>query len=159
MGKVIIASFSAQPCLQETIKLRQNQDPILTKLKEQVKEKKSQDLHIDEKGVLWMKGRLCVPHIENLRQEVMSEHINQNFGPPRAVQDVQRFKEKFLVELNEEGCSRYISRCQVCQQLKMNINGLEDFFKTLGNSKWKIGTYFHGFVVGLPKSRQSHNGI
>ncbi|XP_075486462.1 uncharacterized protein LOC142526075 [Primulina tabacum] len=52
MGKVILASFSAQPCLQETIKLRQNQDPILTKLKEQVKEKKSQDLHIDEKGVL-----------------------------------------------------------------------------------------------------------
>ncbi|XP_073041822.1 uncharacterized protein [Primulina eburnea] len=67
MGKVILASLSAQPCLQETIKLRQNQDPTLTKLREQVKEKKSQDLHIDEKGVLWMKGRLCVPNIENLR--------------------------------------------------------------------------------------------
>ncbi|XP_073061844.1 uncharacterized protein [Primulina eburnea] len=52
MGKVILASLSAQPCLQETIKLRQNQDPTLTKLKEEVKEKKSQDLHIDEKGVL-----------------------------------------------------------------------------------------------------------
>ncbi|XP_073033126.1 uncharacterized mitochondrial protein AtMg00860-like [Primulina eburnea] len=49
MGKVILASLSAQPCFQETIKLRQNQDPILTKLKEQVKEKKSQDLYIDEK--------------------------------------------------------------------------------------------------------------
>ncbi|XP_073277711.1 uncharacterized protein [Primulina huaijiensis] len=66
MVKVILASLSAQPCFQETVKLRQNQDPTLTKLKEQFKEKKSQDLHIDEKGVLWMKGRLCVPNIENL---------------------------------------------------------------------------------------------
>ncbi|XP_075478906.1 uncharacterized protein LOC142519762 [Primulina tabacum] len=31
MGKVILASLSAQPCLQETIKLRQNQDPALKK--------------------------------------------------------------------------------------------------------------------------------
>ncbi|XP_075515728.1 uncharacterized protein LOC142550538 [Primulina tabacum] len=57
-GKITLASLSAQPCLQETVKLNQDRDPELKKLKEQVKNGKSQDLQIDDKGVVWMNGRL-----------------------------------------------------------------------------------------------------
>ncbi|XP_073275402.1 uncharacterized protein [Primulina huaijiensis] len=72
-SKVILASLSAQPCLQETIKIIQDRDSALVKLKEQSKEGKSPDFETDNKGILWMKGRLCVPDIDNLRQEVMFE--------------------------------------------------------------------------------------
>ncbi|XP_075487995.1 uncharacterized protein LOC142527156 [Primulina tabacum] len=54
-GKITLASLSARPCLQETVKLNQDRDPELKKLKEQVESGKSQDLQIDDKGVLWMK--------------------------------------------------------------------------------------------------------
>ncbi|XP_075491099.1 uncharacterized protein LOC142529448 [Primulina tabacum] len=57
-GKITLASLSAQPCLQKTVKLNQDRDPELKKLKEQVKNGKSQDLQIDDKGVVWMNGRL-----------------------------------------------------------------------------------------------------
>ncbi|XP_075492419.1 uncharacterized protein LOC142530466 [Primulina tabacum] len=72
-GKVTLTSLSAQPCLQETVKLNQGRDPVLTKLKEQVREGNTQDHQIDDKGILWMKGRLCVPDSDNLRQEIMAE--------------------------------------------------------------------------------------
>ncbi|XP_073304087.1 uncharacterized protein [Primulina huaijiensis] len=57
-SKITMASLSARPCLQETVKLNQDRDPELTKLKGQVEIGKSQDLQIDDGGVLWMKGRL-----------------------------------------------------------------------------------------------------
>ncbi|XP_073272086.1 uncharacterized protein [Primulina huaijiensis] len=72
-SKITLASLSARPCLQETVKLNQDRDPELTKLKGQVESGKSQDLQIDDRGVLWMKGRLCVPDSDNLRQEILSK--------------------------------------------------------------------------------------
>ncbi|XP_073066032.1 uncharacterized protein [Primulina eburnea] len=80
ISKVILASLSAQPCLRETIKISQDRDPTLVKLKQQAKEGKSSDLQTDDKGVVWMKGRLCVPDIQNLRQEVMSEAHKSKFS-------------------------------------------------------------------------------
>ncbi|XP_075504637.1 uncharacterized protein LOC142542079 [Primulina tabacum] len=59
-SKITLASLSARPCLQETVKLNQDRDPELKKLRGQVESGKSQDLQTDDKGVLWMKGRLCV---------------------------------------------------------------------------------------------------
>ncbi|XP_073307193.1 uncharacterized protein [Primulina huaijiensis] len=55
-SKITLASLSARSCLQETVKLNQDRDPELTKLKGQVESGKSKDLQIDDKGVLWMKG-------------------------------------------------------------------------------------------------------
>ncbi|XP_073307232.1 uncharacterized protein [Primulina huaijiensis] len=51
-GKITLASLSAQPCLQATVKLNQDRDPELKKLKEQVESGKSQDLQMDDKGVV-----------------------------------------------------------------------------------------------------------
>ncbi|XP_075473392.1 uncharacterized protein LOC142504403 [Primulina tabacum] len=70
-SKITLASLSARPCLQETVKLNQDRDPELKKLRGQVESGKSQDLQTDDKGVMWMKGRLCVPECDNLRQEIL----------------------------------------------------------------------------------------
>ncbi|KZV33820.1 hypothetical protein F511_28728 [Dorcoceras hygrometricum] len=80
MGKMILATLSAQPCLRESIKLSQDQDPSFVKLKAQVAEGKTPDLQEDQEGILWMKGRLWVPDINNLRQEVMSEAHRSKFS-------------------------------------------------------------------------------
>ncbi|XP_073046211.1 uncharacterized protein [Primulina eburnea] len=68
MSKVILASFSAQPCLRETIKVSQDRDSALVKLKEQAKEGKSPDFETDNKGTWWMKGRLYVGPFEILEK-------------------------------------------------------------------------------------------
>ncbi|XP_075489706.1 uncharacterized protein LOC142528550 [Primulina tabacum] len=72
-SKITLASLSARPCLQETVKLNQDRDLELKKLRGQVESGKSQDLQTDDKGVMWMKGRLCVLECDNLRQEIRIE--------------------------------------------------------------------------------------
>ncbi|XP_075515618.1 uncharacterized protein LOC142550272 [Primulina tabacum] len=79
-GKITLASLSARPCLQETVKLNQDRDPKIKKLKGQVESGKSQDLQIDDKGVIWMKGRLCVPDSDNLSQEMLLEAHKSKFS-------------------------------------------------------------------------------
>ncbi|XP_073294515.1 uncharacterized protein [Primulina huaijiensis] len=89
--KTTLASLSARPCLQETVKLNQDRNPEPTKLKGQVESGKSQDLQIDDKRVLWMKGRLCVPDSGNFRQEILSEAHKSKFSfHPGSTKNVQR---------------------------------------------------------------------
>ncbi|XP_073045974.1 uncharacterized protein [Primulina eburnea] len=122
MSKVTLAAISAQPCLRETVKLNQDRDPVLVKLKEQAKEAKSQDTQIDDKGVLWMKGRLCVPDIDNLRQEVISEAHKSKFSVhPGSTKIYRDLKEEFLVEWNEKGC------CDICFQIFHSSIGMAPY--------------------------------
>ncbi|XP_073298452.1 uncharacterized protein [Primulina huaijiensis] len=94
MGKVILASLSTQPCLRETIKISQDRDSALVKLKQQTEEEKSSDLQTDDKGVVWMKRRLCVPYVENLRQEAMSEAHKSKFPVHHGITKMYRYLKK-----------------------------------------------------------------
>ncbi|XP_073031150.1 uncharacterized protein [Primulina eburnea] len=112
-GKIILASLSAQPCLQETVKLNQDRDPALTKLKEQVREWKSQDHQIDDKGVLWTKGRLCVLDSDNLRQEIMAEAHKSKFSVhPGSTKMYRDLKNSFWWNGMKRDVAEFVSRCQ-----------------------------------------------
>ncbi|XP_075515531.1 uncharacterized protein LOC142550177 [Primulina tabacum] len=121
--KITLASLSARPCLQETVKLNQDRDPELKKLKGQVESGKSQDLQIDDKGVLWMKGRLCVPDSDNLCQEILSEAHKSKFsvhpGSTKMYRDLKmNFKETWQnLSLNAKCVNRS----------KQSTNDLEDY--------------------------------
>ncbi|XP_075523967.1 uncharacterized protein LOC142556391 [Primulina tabacum] len=112
-GKVTLASLSAQPCLQETVKLNQDRDPVLTKLKDQVREGKSQDHQIDDKGILWMKGRLFVPDTDNLRQEIMAEAHKSKFSVhPGSTKMYRDLKNNFWWNGMKRDVAEFVSRCQ-----------------------------------------------
>ncbi|XP_073020923.1 uncharacterized protein [Primulina eburnea] len=110
-GKVTLASLSAQPCLQETVKLNQDRDPALTKPKDQVREGKSQEHQIDDKGILWMKGRLCVPDNDNLRQEIMAEAHKSKFSVhPGSTKMYRDLKSSFWWNGMKRDVAEFVSR-------------------------------------------------
>ena len=51
----------------------QNQDPFLMKIKGQLGEGKYADFGLGSKGELRIKGRLCVPKVGNLREDILEE--------------------------------------------------------------------------------------
>ena len=42
-------------------------------LEEKVREGKFTDFHLDDEGVLWISERLCIPNMNNLREEILEE--------------------------------------------------------------------------------------
>ena len=45
----------------------------MVELEENVHEGKFIDFNLDDKGVLWINGRLCVPDVDNLREDILEE--------------------------------------------------------------------------------------
>ena len=59
--------------LRDRIKTAQSRDPILAGLQENVRSGKFTDFILDNEGVLWISERLCVPDVDNLREEILEE--------------------------------------------------------------------------------------
>jgi hypothetical protein len=58
--------------LQEIWK-NQVEDEKIQEIKCNIKEKKSPDFSKDEEGVLWYKGRICVPNVKELKDKILCE--------------------------------------------------------------------------------------
>ena len=59
--------------LRDRIKAAQSRDPILVELEENVRSGKFTDFTLDNEDILWISGILCVPDVDNLREEILEE--------------------------------------------------------------------------------------
>ncbi|XP_075483614.1 uncharacterized protein LOC142523767 [Primulina tabacum] len=159
-SKITLASLSARPCLQEIVKLNQDRDLELKKLKGQFESGKSQDLQIDDKGVLWMKGRMCVPDSDNLHQKIVSEaHKSKFLVHPGSTKMYRDLKMNFWWNGMKRDVVEFFSKCQVCQQVKAEHQRPGGLLQPLEIPEWKWEHISMDFVVGLPRSRQGQDGI
>ncbi|XP_022874182.1 uncharacterized protein LOC111393015 [Olea europaea var. sylvestris] len=69
----LFANFQVRPTLIDTVRETQTQDPVLSKLKEEVSKGKHTDYTIRDDGALVMRNRLCVPDDSKLKGEILEE--------------------------------------------------------------------------------------
>ena len=69
----LLAQFRVRSVLRDRIKAAQSRDPILVELEENVRLEKFTDFTLDDEGILWISGRLCIPDMDNLREEILEE--------------------------------------------------------------------------------------
>ncbi|XP_042415129.1 uncharacterized protein LOC122004284 [Zingiber officinale] len=169
MGKTVLASLLAQPYLQETIKLKQKQDSVLARLTEHIKKGKALDLQINDNGILWVKGRLWVPDIDNLRQEVMCEAHKSKFSVhPGSTKMYMDLKKNFWWSGMKKDVREFVSRCLVTLimayhpqsdgQTKRTIQTLEDMLRACAlefNSNWSE----HLPLIEFAYNNSYHNNI
>jgi hypothetical protein len=55
---------------------RQLEDEKVQEIKRNIKEKKSPGFSEDDEGVLWYKGRICVPNIKELKVRYFVKHMS-----------------------------------------------------------------------------------
>ena len=70
--KTLMARLTIRPLLHDQIKERQKEDPKLQKIMNEIKEGHESEFEISD-GLLKIKGRVCVPNVENLRKEILDE--------------------------------------------------------------------------------------
>lgn len=70
----------AQLPLRERIKSAQDDDPELKSLKEKSKEGVAPDFQISDDGTLYLKRRLCVPKIEEIKRQILRDAHNFKFS-------------------------------------------------------------------------------
>ena len=69
-------AMSIKPTLLEKIIQSQRFNPYLISVKEEVELKKVTNFEVSSKGVITFQERLCVPNVDNLREEIHIEAHN-----------------------------------------------------------------------------------
>ena len=65
--------MSLKPTLLERIMQCQRSDPYLIGVNDEVNSKKVTNFEVSSNGVITFQGRLCVPDVDNLRKEILTE--------------------------------------------------------------------------------------
>jgi hypothetical protein len=59
--------------LLQEIRRGQQEDEKVQEIKHNIKEEKSPGFSEDDEGVLWYKGRICVPNVKELKAKIIHE--------------------------------------------------------------------------------------
>ena len=115
----LLAQFKVRSMLRDRIKAAQSRDPVLVELEENVRSGKFTDLTIDDEGILWISGRLCVPDVDNLREEILEEAHSAAYSVhPGATKMYHSIKDLYWWDGMKKDVVNYVAKCFTCQQVK-----------------------------------------
>ncbi|XXG62704.1 hypothetical protein AAC387_Pa05g1019 [Persea americana] len=112
-GVMLASMIVSEPTFIQKIKDSQLQDPDLAKIVEHISERP--DLRVVD-GVLYFRDRLCVPNLEDLKNEIMTEAHNTRYSMhPGSTKMYQNLKNRFWWNNMKREIAAFVSRCLTCQ--------------------------------------------
>jgi hypothetical protein len=101
--------------LQE-IRKGQVEDEKIQEIKCNIKEEKSPGFSEDEEGVLWYKGRICVPSIKKLKDKILCEsHESAYFIHPGGNKMYHDLKATYWWNGMKRDVAEYVALYDTCQ--------------------------------------------
>jgi hypothetical protein len=102
--------------LLQEIQKGQTEDEKIQEIKCNIKEEKSPDFLKDEEGVLWYKGRICVPSIKELKDKILHEAHESAYsihtGGNKMYHDL---KATYWWYGMKRDIAEYVALCDACQ--------------------------------------------
>ena len=112
------------------------------------------DFMIIQDGILVMKGRICVPNVDDLRKAIMEEtHCSAYVMHPDSTKMYQTIKENYWWSSMKRDIVEFVSRCLVCQQVKVEHQKPARTLQPFPLTEWKWKHITMDFIVGLPRTQ------
>jgi len=103
---------------------------------------------------------LCVPNIDNIREQILSEvHISQYSIQPEATQIYRDLVEVYLWYGNKKSIVECVAKCLHCQQVKVEHQKAGGLSQDISIPTWKWEDLNMNFIVGLLHTRWQHDLI
>ncbi|GKU99858.1 hypothetical protein SLEP1_g12641 [Rubroshorea leprosula] len=154
--------LSAQPALIDRIKLAQQKDSFLQKMKEKVRvgEPHMQEFRTSDDEILWFGDRLCVPRDHALRREIMGDaHYTSYTIHPGSTKMYRDLRTTFWWWNMKREIARFVSQCLTCQKVKAEHQRLLGKLQPLPIPQWKWENITMDFVIGLPRTLKGNDSI
>jgi hypothetical protein len=102
--------------LLQEIQRGQVEDERIQEIKHNIKEEKSLGFLEDEKGVLWYKGRICVPNVKELKDKILREAHEFAYSiHPGGNKMYHDFKATYWWYGMKRDIAMYVALCNTCQ--------------------------------------------
>ena len=158
-GKVeeICYTMTFQPALLEKIK----------KCQEEVMERENNQLtgeeistQKDEQGILRFSSRIWIPHVTELKYEILQEAHNSRFSiHPGSTKMYQDLKQNFWWPNMKREVADWVAKCYTCQKVKAEHQRPSGLIQPLKIPEWKWENIAMDFIVGLPRTKSGHDAI
>nr|GEW37096.1 retrotransposon protein, putative, Ty3-gypsy subclass [Tanacetum cinerariifolium] len=152
------ASLRVKPDLISWIKEAQKEDneiwTIVKNLDKQV------EFRLDDDNVIWQDTRLVVPNDASLREALLTEAHSSPFsvhsGSTKIYHDL---KQHFWWSGMKGDVAMFVSKCLICQQVKIKHQRASGLLQQLDIPVWKWDEIYMDFVTGLPRTQRRHDAI
>jgi hypothetical protein len=105
--------------LLQEIRRGQLEDEKVQEIKRNIKEEKSPGFSEDDEGMLWYKGRICVPNIKELKDKILHEaHESAYSIHPRGNKMYHDLKVTYWRYGMKRDVAEYVALCDTCQRVK-----------------------------------------
>jgi hypothetical protein len=102
--------------LPQEIQKGQVEDEKIQDIKRNIKEEKSPGFSEDEEGVLWYKGRICVPNVKELKDKILCEAHESSYSiHPGWNKMYHDLKATYWWYDMKRGVAKYVALYETCQ--------------------------------------------
>nr|GFB40203.1 retrotransposable element Tf2 [Tanacetum cinerariifolium]GFB40205.1 retrotransposable element Tf2 [Tanacetum cinerariifolium]GFB40226.1 retrotransposable element Tf2 [Tanacetum cinerariifolium] len=118
------------------------------------------EFRLDEDDVLWQGTRLCVPNDATVREALLTEAHSSPFSVhPGFMKMYHDLKQHFWWSGMNRVVATFVSRCLICQQVKIEHQRASGLLQPLDIPVWKWDEISMDFVTGLPRTQRRHDAI
>jgi hypothetical protein len=102
--------------LLQEIRRGQVEDEKIQEINHNIKEEKSPGFSEDDQGVLWYKGRICVPNVKELKDKILREaHESAYSIHPGENKMYHDLKANYWWYVMKRDVAEYVALCNTCQ--------------------------------------------
>ncbi|WMV09841.1 hypothetical protein MTR67_003226 [Solanum verrucosum] len=149
----VLASIEVRATFIEEIKAKQFEDENLNEIRKKIVIGNAQETTLDAEGVLSLKGRICVPRIDDLIQKLLIESLGSRYSNLPGVTKMYRDLKKLYWWLGmKKDRAEFVAKCHNCQQVKYEHRRPAGLLQRMPIPEWKWEKISTDFVVGLPKT-------
>jgi hypothetical protein len=138
----------------------QLEDEKVQEMKRNIKEEKSPGFSENDEGVLWYKGRICVPNIKELKDMILCEaHESAYSINPGGNKIYHDLKATYWWYGMKRDVAVYSALCNICQRVKAKHQRPAGLLQPLHVPEWKWEEIAIDFIVGLPRTQSGYDSI
>ncbi|GJX11213.1 retrotransposon protein, putative, ty3-gypsy subclass [Tanacetum coccineum] len=157
-GQVVLAVVRVEPNLISQIKTAQKDDGEIWAIIQNIDQQT--EFRVDDDGILWQGTKLCVPEDPTLREALMTEAHSSPFSiHPGSTKMYHDLKQHFWWSGMKRDVATFVSKCLICQQVKIEHQRASGLLQPLEIPVWKWDEISMDFVTGLPRTQRKHDAI
>ncbi|KAK2449583.1 hypothetical protein QL285_008768 [Trifolium repens] len=140
--------------LRSMIAQAQEYDPELQK------RKGNPEFTVASDGVILFEGRMCVPNNEEIKRLILEEAHKSSFSiHPGSIKMYHDLKKGYWWPNMKAEIADFVSRCLICQQVKVEHQKPGGLLQPLEVPEWKWEHITMDFVGALPKNQKGQDSI
>ena len=156
-----MGSLVATPSLLSNVIESQWQDAEIVSIRDRVQSGTGDEgwtVHVD--GSLRYRGRVVVPQLTDLREEILKEfHCSRFAVHPGGTKMYQDLRRQYYWSGMKRHVGDFVRRCLTCQQVKAEHQKPAWLLQPLEVAEWKWEHVTMDFVTHLPRTQQKHDAV